>query len=453
MEAAVDTALQEFRDNLLTKLQAVFELELAARTASLEERERKLEVFCTGLVGQAQQALANEQKEAAPQMPAAGPSLFVRGSSPTSLKKNLMHISEPQTGLATRPSSFKPGQALQHRNKADASTKPTPTRAGGDTGLAQQARPTYQLPLEPLAGQLHSLPPGCMDTSPISKLAASVRRDLSPTVSRSYFRVPSPLATPKGAQTHRVEQVHSAPYQLSSPLATPKGAQTHRVERIHSSSYQLPPSLAAPSTFQQWASYQDTPAVIPLTPAQTPHGTPCRSPCQTPRTMIQTPVRRTASAPARVQQSEWNFLVPKGSMGPNRVEFDGGRMFRDLDSNRDGSISPEKVAEYITGQRRTSMAQPARPLVHSPNRLASPGSSLNCAASPALTQSTSDTNLVGATPVSDFRQSPTDRSYTPSPVPSKARIMPDAKVSRGSTIAGWSQRGGGRERSRLNEGC
>jgi len=34
-------------------------------------------------------------------------------------------------------------------------------------------------------------------------------------------------------------------------------------------------------------------------------------------------------------------------MGSKRVELDGGQMFRALDSNRDGSISPEEVAEYI----------------------------------------------------------------------------------------------------------
>jgi len=138
MDAAVNTALKEFGGSLVTKLQAALEEELAARTASLEERERRLEARSIEL-DRREEAL--ERREAELQQPAARPALSAPRLSIASLEKPPVQASAPQLGLAKRPSLFNPGQALQHRNQTDASTAPTPARAGGGIALAKPQQP------------------------------------------------------------------------------------------------------------------------------------------------------------------------------------------------------------------------------------------------------------------------------------------------------------------------
>jgi len=413
MDAAVDTALRELRGSLVTKLQAVLEQELAARLASLEDRERKLEARSVELIAQ---ALAFK-KEPVPQQPAAGPGIFVPRIPIESLRKPAVPVSVPQLGLATRASLFKPRQTLQQSNREQ-----SPTNAGPGTGLAPQAVPTCKLPMEPVTMQSCSMPPGGADSfSVASSLAASARYELNAAVTGNNLHVPSPVST------------------------TASGAQTHRVERILTAPYQVPPS-PSPLTYQRWASNQRTPTESPVaTPSQTPRRSPCHTPNSRIRDLEPRPAyRRTSSAPARVMRlSEWNFLVPKGSVGPQRAEFDGGQMFRVLDSNHDGFISPQEVEEYIVGRRQSSRTQAARPPIRSPRQSASPRASLHSAALPALPQSPHTANRAGATPVYDPRRSLISRSYTPSPVASKANSR--------STVGGWSPGGVSREQSRRNE--
>jgi len=397
VDVAVDSALKEFRVSLVTQLQAVLEEELFARTASLDERERKLEARSLEVIEQAL-ALALE--------PAAGPGPFIPRTSTALLKKPRVQVSAPKIGLATQPSLIKSGQALQHRSNTGASTTPTP--AGGGTGLAPQVMVTYKLPLEPvavkscslplepIAGKSCSLPPGGgVSSSLVSSLATSVRYERNAAVTGSSFHVPSPVASANGAQTHRVERILRVPYQLP---------------------------LAAPLTYQQRVSYPTTPAGSPVATPDTPRRNPCQTPLlATRKKELGTANRRTSSAPASVMRlSEWNFLVPRGSVGPKRAEFDGGKMFRALDSNRDGSISPEEVEEYIAGQRHNSMAKAALPSTYSPQQPASP-----------------------AIPFYDFRFHQANRSYTLSPVPSKANGR--------SPNGGGLQGSGGRVRSRPSD--
>lgn len=403
MEAAVDMALTAFRGVLLTKLRTVLEEELAARTTSLDLREAKLEARSTELI-LIEQALALGQREAAPQQPAVGPGLFASGISRASLQKPPMATvvsSAPQLGLATRPSLLKPGQALQHQNRSDAPTEPT--RAG-----EPRAMPTYQLPLQQVPEQSYSFSPGSGPRNSVaSSLAASARFEVTATLSGNHFRVPSPASTVSGAQT-------------------PQTPQTHRVRQILTA-HRMPPSQAAPLTYQQWA--QGSPVAIPAPPL-------CRSPCQSPRRVVQNMEpqaanRRAASMPARIKQvSEWSFLVPRGSVGPTRAEFDGGQMFRALDRERTGSIGPEEVAEYIETPRHNCIPQAVQHPIHSPRQLVSPPASPRVAL-PVLGGSASMSNLASGTPAYGVRRSHLDREPTASPALSE--------MGGRSTLGGWSQ--------------
>lgn len=256
--------------------------------------------------------------------------------------------------------------------------------------MAPRAMPTYKLPLEQVPEQSYSLSPGGGSHSSLaSSLAASARFELTATLSGNHFRVSPPVATASGAQSPQ----------------SPQTPQTHRVEQILTA-HRMPPSQAAPLTYRQWVSYDTT----PRSPVASPAPLRCRSPCQSPGRVIQNmepqlAKRRAASTPARiVQVSEWSFLVPRGSVGPKRAEFDGGEMFRALDRERTGSIGPEEVAEYIATPRRSSLQDVQHP-IHSPRQAASPRLSPCVVALPVLGQSTSVSNVVGASPVYNVRRS------------------------------------------------
>lgn len=290
--------------------------------------------------------------------------------------------------------------------------------------MAPRAMPIYKLPLEQVPEQSYSLSPGGGSHSSVaSSLATSARFELTATLSGNHFHVPSPVAS--GAQS-------------------PQTPQTHRVEQILTA-HRMLPSQAAPLTYRQWASYDTAPG----SPVARPAPLRCRSPCHSPGRVIQNMEpqlanRRAASTPARIMQvSEWSFLVPRGSVGPKRAEFDGGEMFRALDRERTGSIGPEEVAEYIATPRRSSLPQYVQHPIHSPRQPASPRvSPIHSPRRPEYTvlgQSTSVSNLAGATPVYDVRRSQLNQEHTASPAVSE--------VSSRSTL------GRGRERFRWPEIC
>merc|ERR1719336_894046 len=113
-------ALKEFGGGLMTKLQTALERELAARTANLDEREQRLEARSAEL-DRREEAL--ERREAGVQHMATDSGLFSPRISTVSLEKPPLQAAAPlekplvkaSVPLATRPSCFKPGQALQHR--------------------------------------------------------------------------------------------------------------------------------------------------------------------------------------------------------------------------------------------------------------------------------------------------------------------------------------------------
>jgi hypothetical protein len=191
--------------------------------------------------------------------------------------------------LATRPSLFKPGQALQHRNHTDASTAPTPARAGGVTGLAQSQQPdaaagpnsprnklpstastsalfrppaTSNSPAPVATGQRtdegsntsaprrslgrsyscgpSSLPdqtkPGGGTASELRELferKAAVARQDSSGRRQSWHQVQNELPVPDGSKTERF-RAHEAPYRRTSGGFTPTGAppEKRRLEEL-----------------------------------------------------------------------------------------------------------------------------------------------------------------------------------------------------------------------------
>jgi len=292
----------------------------------------------------------------------------------------------------------------------------------------QAAMPTYKVPLEPVAGPSYSLPLGGGDSSyRAASPAPSMSYEMPVATNGSHFRVASPVATANSARTHGHERIITA-----NGARTP-GMPGH--ERIITAPYQLPPSLAAPLDMMPLGSPGGSVRVTPVQTAQTP----IKSPCTVHRNIDLMPAYdRSASEPPRVLQVSASFLVPKGSVGPNRAAFDGGALYRALDRNCDGNISPKEVEEYIGVQRRDAMVQAVSPVSH---RLsASPRASLRCAASPPLCQSASAKNLAGASVLSDFRPSLTDRSYRLSPANRRATIG-----------GGFSRDRFSRDRSRRNE--
>jgi len=280
----VDRALKEFGSGLVNKLQVALEEELAARTACLDERERKLEARRVEL-DRREQAL--ERREAALQPPAAGPGVLAQRTPTASLERPPVQASAPQLGLAPRPSLFKPGQALQHRNQTDGSaapppsTAPTPARAVGGTGLAQPQQPDaaagpnsprskpsssvstsalFRPPTSsnspaPVATGQRTSEGGCAprrslgrsfscgpasspnNTKPgetvsgaanelrdlFERKAAVARQEASPARRQSWQQVQNELPVPDGSRTERF-RAHEAPYRRTSGGVTPIGA-------------------------------------------------------------------------------------------------------------------------------------------------------------------------------------------------------------------------------------
>jgi len=265
MEAAVNMALKEFGGNLATKLQAALEKELAARTANLDEREQRLEARSADL-DRREEAL--ERREAGLQHMATDSDLFSPRISTVLLEKPPLQAAAPlekplvkaSVPLATRPSCFKPGQALQHRNHTDPSTAPTPARAGGVTGVAKSQQPVAAAEPDSPRNKLSSTastsalfrPPTDASTAPTNAHAGGVtglvqcqQPDAAAGPNSPRNKLPSTAST---SALFRTPAVTNSPAPVATGQRADEGSNTSAPRRSLGRSYSCGPSALPDQT-------------------------------------------------------------------------------------------------------------------------------------------------------------------------------------------------------------